>query len=124
MEMSPIQGNFLAGEMQAELYPELLFYVHREEHVALYNFLQLGRKKENSEGSVGIVAINTCLVDPAVDGEMPDDTFQKLRKMLLIYSTCLSDIHQRACALQQAPFGLFSKMRGLNSWSKLKISLN
>lgn len=58
MEMSPIQGNFLAGEMQAELYPELLFYVHREEHLALYNFLQLGRKKENNEGSVGIVAIN------------------------------------------------------------------
>jgi len=45
--------------MQSELYPELLFYIHEEGTLGALQFSATGQEEKRSEGSVGIVAINS-----------------------------------------------------------------
>lgn len=119
MEMSPIQVSFQLGKCRLSYILNFYFMYTKREHLALYSLLQLGRKKRNSEGSVGIVAISNLSCGWGVAGWHLSKAGENA---LNLQHMCLFDIHRRAGTLQLALFALFSKMRGLNSWSKLKKS--
>lgn len=79
------------------------------------------RKEEKGEGSLGIAAINNLCCGSFYSWGFAWWHLTKAgENAFRLQHICLFDMYLRTCALQLALFGMFSKTRGLNSWSKLK----
>lgn len=84
-------------------------------------FLQLGRKEEKEEGNVGIAASNNLSYGSCYSwGFARWHLIKAGENAFNLQHVCLFEVYLRVCALQLALFGMFSRMKGLSSWSKLK----